>query len=134
MSLFLLGYSGIIQVLLPGTGTRACWYLVVLQIFQFELIFILNLDHHFTINLELDTTRVSVHHAWSMVSGYVYYRVDLCYLAGASLGTVVLVHTSRYTRNRYMHGYMDDFLRHSACFAVSRCTCVLLEFKPSFYY
>ena len=65
MSLFLFRYSGIIQVLLPGTGTRACWYLVVLQIFQFELIFILNLDHHFTINLELDTTRVSVHHgAW----------------------------------------------------------------------
>ena len=61
MSLFLFGYSGIIQVLLPGTGTRACWYLVVLQIFQFELIFILNLDHHFTINLELDTTRVSVY-------------------------------------------------------------------------
>ena len=55
MSLILFEYSGIIQVLLPGTGTRACWYLVVLQIFQFELIFILNLDHHFTINLELDT-------------------------------------------------------------------------------
>ena len=71
MSLFLIGYSGIIQVLLPGTGTRACWYLVVLQIFQFELIFILNLDHHFTINLELDTTRVyTMEHG---TTGYAMY-------------------------------------------------------------
>ena len=83
MSLFLSRYLGIIQVLLPGTGTRACWYLVVLQIFQFELIFILNLDHHFTINLELDTTRVSVHHGAWYPDTTGYYRML------PSLGTVV---------------------------------------------
>ena len=69
--IFLFEYTGIYSVFRYVTSYLSFWYLVVLQIFQFELIFILNLDHHFTINLELDTTRVyTMEHG---TTGYAMY-------------------------------------------------------------